>query len=87
MIYLPIKRVKYLLIVLFLLITIHVSFLTYGYSEPRPGFHGKIFYMHLFPEYSLLFIYLGYFIVVSLMVVSIKYIDKNTENEKNPSTN
>jgi preprotein translocase subunit SecG len=86
MIYFPLKRVKYLMIVLFLLIMVHVSFLTYGYSEPRPGSHGKILYMHIFPEYSILFIYFGYFLVLSLIVLSIKYIDKNTENEKKPNS-
>lgn len=99
MIYLPIKRVKYLFIALCLLITIHVTFLSfrtydwgdptqiqsyqylYGHS-PQPDFIGEIHYLKIFPEYSLIFIYTGYFIVMTILILSIKYNEKNTEYEK-----
>jgi len=64
-----------------------VTFLTFttygnhGYLEPPTNFVGKIFYLNIIPQYSMLFIYLGYFIIAALFILSIKYIEKNPENE------
>ena len=84
--YIPIKKVRYLLIILFLLVAVHVTFLSFttygnrGYLEPPTNFVGKIYYLNIIPQYAIIFIYLGYLIIATFFTLSIKYIEKNPEN-------